>query len=38
MAGGIEVYLMETSWGLVEVRPKGTTNTVWTVQEGIKKK
>jgi len=38
MAAGIPVYLMDTSWGLVEIRPKGMTDTVWTVQEGIRKK
>ena len=36
IAEGITVYLMDSSWGVVEIRPKGMTDTVWTVREAIK--
>jgi len=35
LKGGVTVYLEDTSWGKVEIRPKGQTGTVWTVMEAI---
>lgn len=38
LAGGIEVYIEDSSWGLVEIRPAGSTQTVWTVTEAVKRR
>ena len=35
LKGRVTVYLEDTSWGKVEIRPKGQTGTVWTVMEAI---
>jgi len=35
---GIEVQLMNTSWGKVEIRPIGHEATIWTYMEAIQKK
>ena len=32
---GVTVYLEDTSWGKVEIRPRGLTGTIWTVMEAI---
>lgn len=37
LKAGITVYLEDTSWGKVEIRPKGLTGTIWTVMEAIKR-
>lgn len=39
LKGGDGVYREDSTWGgLVEIRPKGTTSTLWTNVEAIKKK
>ena len=38
LKAGVTVYLEDTSWGKVEIRPKGLTGTIWTVMEAIKRK
>ena len=35
LKAGVTVYLEDTSWGKVEIRPKGSTGTVWTITEAI---
>jgi hypothetical protein len=35
LKSGVTVYLEDTSWGSVEIRPKGLTGTIWTVMEAI---
>jgi len=35
LKGSISVYVVKSSWGLVEIRPKGSTGTVWTNTEAI---
>ena len=37
LKAGVTVYLEDTSWGKVEIRPKGLTGTIWTVMEAIKR-
>lgn len=39
LKGGIPAYREDFTWtGLVEIRPKGTRDTLWTNVEAIKKK
>ena len=35
LKAGVTVYLEDTSWGKAEIRPKGMTQTVWTVTEAV---
>lgn len=37
LKGGLQVYIESSSWGLVEIRVKGTTETWWTIMEALKK-
>lgn len=37
MKAGVTVYVADTSWGLVEIRPQGQTGTLWTVMEAIRR-
>jgi hypothetical protein len=37
LKAGVTVYVEDTSWGKVEIRPKGLTGTIWTVMEAIKR-
>ena len=34
---GMDVYIENQTLGLVEIRPAGETNTVWTVREAVKR-
>tara|TARA_B100000989_G_C19502084_1_gene454746 strand:+ start:135 stop:440 length:306 start_codon:yes stop_codon:yes gene_type:complete len=37
LKSGVTVYVEDTSWGKVEIRPKGLTGTIWTVMEAIRR-
>jgi len=36
MRAGLAVYIEDSSWGLIKIRPVGKIITVWTVREAVK--
>jgi len=38
LKSGVEVQVMNRTFGLVEIRPIGYEQTLWTASEGVKKK
>lgn len=36
MKAGVKVYIEDTSWGKIKIRPVGVDGTIWTVMEAVK--